>query len=252
MTDLSVQTPKMRFEIDTPSRIPQKKKIDQNKIETHASFEKQSMDSKEGKNYEKGITLSDTKNQGFTNDSKINQDDSISFFKKEETKENQNKNYLKIIEKIPENRKDLLHHLGTQLDEKTPEDPSQVTLLATQEDTQTKIRAYQPSKNSFHQMIALPTHVEETQDAYIFRISIPEDEQKNIHISISENQFVIFGKRQQTSEVQLGPEHKQSSSLYQSFSESFPLKTQVVAQALSRKYDTDTLVFHLPKKYPNA
>ena len=155
--------------------------------------------------------------------------------------------FPEVIIKNQDIKKDKTQTEYSKNIEKLKKENQNPASLERPSDTHTKIAAYQIQQNAF----PLHAHLEETQDAYNVRILIPENEQKNIQVSLTENQLVIFGKKQQNFEFQ-ELHHKQSSSVYQSFSETFPIDAPVVNQLLSRKYEGNTLTIHLPKKYPSA
>jgi HSP20 family molecular chaperone IbpA len=118
------------------------------------------------------------------------------------------------------------------------------------EDTAQKLDAYSDRQDDpFYKLVNLDADVRETPDAFILTARVPEHEQRNITVSVrGGRQLVVSGFRRNEEKLEPEPGHTQSTSSYQSFSESFPLSWPVNGRGLSREFDGDELIVTLPKQ----
>lgn len=116
-------------------------------------------------------------------------------------------------------------------------------------DTSRKLDAYSSrQKDPFYQLVTLDSDLEETRDAYILKLNIPDYEQKHLSITVRGNQIVVSGSRRNEEKLEVEPGRQQSTASYQSYQETFPISWPVDSHALTRKIEGDTIVVTIPKK----
>ena len=119
--------------------------------------------------------------------------------------------------------------------------------------TAQRLEAYSSrQEDPFYKMMSLESNLEESDDAYQLSVSIPEHEQDHVSVNVHGNQIVVTGYRKNEEKLDLSPGHQQSTSAYQTYSESFPINWPVESKQLSREFVGDQLVIRVPKKGPYA
>jgi HSP20 family molecular chaperone IbpA len=115
--------------------------------------------------------------------------------------------------------------------------------------TAKKLSAYQERQSDpFYKMVTLNTQLTEEPDRYVLYASVPEFEQPNVKVSFSGDKLILAGQRRNEEKLDLGQGRAQSTSSFQSFSESFPILGPVEANELTRETIGDTLKITIPKK----
>jgi HSP20 family molecular chaperone IbpA len=116
-------------------------------------------------------------------------------------------------------------------------------------DTARKLAAYQDRQSDpFYKMTTLDAEFHDESDRYVIFASVPAFEQPNVKVSVSGNKLIISGQRRNEEKLDLGPGHSQSTSSFQSFSETFPILGPIDANGLVRESDGDFLKITVPKK----
>src|SRR5690606_8538039 len=108
---------------------------------------------------------------------------------------------------------------------------------------------YSSQKNDpFYRMVNLDAEVRENDQQFVLTARIPPHERDRININIRGNEVVISGKRRSDEILEVGPGHKQRTSSFQTFSETFPLNWPVNSKFMTREWDGDTLIVRIPKR----
>jgi HSP20 family molecular chaperone IbpA len=119
-------------------------------------------------------------------------------------------------------------------------------------DTAQKLAAYSSRQNDpFYKMLDLQAELTEHEDHFQLTARIPEHERDHINVNLLGDRLVLTGARRNEEKLDLSeiaPGRSQSTSAYQSYSESFGLPWPVDARGLSKVYDGDHLVVTIPKK----
>lgn len=128
---------------------------------------------------------------------------------------------------------------------------SQQQINAIRADTSRKLSAYRDRQSDpFYQMMNLNANIVDAGDHYILTADIPSHEQKGVAVAVRGDQIVLQGTRRNEEKLELAPGHSQTSSSYQSYTESFPMMDPVDAKRLTKEFDGDTLIVRVPKKPP--
>ncbi len=131
-----------------------------------------------------------------------------------------------------------------QLDQRTSR---QLTTL--REAHAERLAAYETrADDEFYRLRHMNASLEETEDAYIVRATIPEHERKNISVSVQGSTLTLTNQRRSQEALEPEPGRRQSSSSYQIITESFPLGMAVDARGVSRGFEGEEFVVRVPKK----
>ncbi len=113
----------------------------------------------------------------------------------------------------------------------------------------TKLAAFsQRQQDPFYQIVKMNASIEETDDSFIVKAKIPSHERENVQLNVYEDEVVISGNRRSQEKLEFGPKQVQSTSSFQTFSESFPIEWPVDKNLVSKQFDNDTVIFKIPKK----
>jgi len=117
-------------------------------------------------------------------------------------------------------------------------------------DTAAKLDGYQTrQRDPFYKLQEIDADISESRDAFVITARVPKHEQKNVTVSIKGgNQLVVSGYRRSEEKLEREPGHVQSTSSYQTFSESVPLTWPVDGRALTREFKGDEIIVTIPKK----
>jgi HSP20 family molecular chaperone IbpA len=104
------------------------------------------------------------------------------------------------------------------------------------------------AKDPFYRLVELGGALSETNDAFVFRASVPSHEQDGISVSLRGNTLVIQGKRRSSEKIESAPGREVSTASYQTYMETHPLTHPVEARALTKSFSGDELTVVIPKK----
>ena len=104
------------------------------------------------------------------------------------------------------------------------------------------------AEDEFYKLRHLNASIDESDDFYIVRATIPEHERKNLSVSVQGSAVTITNQRRSQEESSPEPGRRQSTANYQIVTESFPLAMPVDARAVTREFDGDTFIVTIPKK----
>jgi HSP20 family molecular chaperone IbpA len=122
-------------------------------------------------------------------------------------------------------------------------------LRQTRESTSQKLAAYQTRQSDpFYKLHDLSAELTERDDAFVLTARIPEHERDRLSVSVQGDRLLLSGFRRNQEKLELSPGRAKSSSSFQSYTESFPLRVPVDAKSLSREFEGDTLVVTVPKR----
>lgn len=139
-----------------------------------------------------------------------------------------------------QNQQDTLNRLNSNAGQKIQE----IT-----QDTSSKLNAYSDrQRDPFYKLVNIDADVRESSDAYILTANIPPHERDRLSVSVRGDQVVISGTRHNEEKLNLGPGRTQSTSSFQSYSESFPIAYPVDSKLIRREFQGDQLVVVIPKK----
>lgn len=127
-------------------------------------------------------------------------------------------------------------------------DDANRNLTQVKTSTAQQLDAYSDRKDDpFYQMVKTDARLEDSNDAYVLRVTVPAHEREGVSVSVQGNQLVLAGTRRNSDSFQTETGEKTSTSTYQTYQQSFPLNDAVVPRLLSRSFEDDTLTVVLPK-----
>jgi HSP20 family protein len=172
------------------------------------------------------------------------------------TEENQ-ATISQLAEKTKENIEKLETHSDSRLKEiiKNQDDSIQTVYTQAQQelnhlrrDTADKLTAYSTRQSDpFYRLVSLDAELRDDGDAYILTAQIPAYEQNHLSTSIKNNQLMIGGYRRNEETLKDDTGHSQSTSSFQSFSETFPLPEPVDSKNLTREHRENEVIIRVPK-----
>ena len=116
-------------------------------------------------------------------------------------------------------------------------------------DNSQKLDAYSDRQGDpFYKMVNVGAKLSEGSDAFFLTAKVPPQEREAVNVSIKGETVMLSGHRRNEDKLQLEPGHAQTTSSFQSFSESFPINWPVDARNISREFDGDTMIVRIPKK----
>jgi HSP20 family molecular chaperone IbpA len=118
-------------------------------------------------------------------------------------------------------------------------------------DTSTRLSRYESQKSDpFYQLQRFDSDLQETPDAYVLKVKVPDHERKNLRIQATGQDIQLIGIR--TSDRELSADGRTlSSRSHQTISEKFNLSSPVDARAIQREEQGEFVQFTLPKFGPN-
>ena len=126
---------------------------------------------------------------------------------------------------------------------------SQTMIERIREDSAAKLSAYDERQDDpFYKLQDLQAQQIEEEDQFVIRARVPLHEQKNISVSVRENQVTLSGHRRNQEQLDLSPGRTKSTSSFQVFSESFPLSLPVNPKGMVKLFDGDEMTILVPKK----
>ncbi len=161
---------------------------------------------------------------------------------KENRQENQAKAQIKnesFLKKTLREQREGLDHIYENATQKLSE---------IRKDTAQKIAAYSSRQSDpFYKLVSLDAELKDEGHEFVLSANIPEYEQEHISVNIRGNQLVLSGYRQNEELLKEDSGHRQGTSSYQSFHESFPLNWPVDAKRLTREKSGDQVIIRVPK-----
>jgi HSP20 family molecular chaperone IbpA len=131
---------------------------------------------------------------------------------------------------------------------------SQTMLTRIRDESASKLGAYETrQEDPFYKLQDLEAKIVEEDDQFVITARVPLHEQKNLSVSVRENQVTLSGHRRNQEQLQVEPGRSKSTSSYQVFSESFPLSLPVNAKGVVKLFEGEDVTIVIPKKrYENG
>ncbi len=107
---------------------------------------------------------------------------------------------------------------------------------------------YTKSSDPFYRLRQLEVKVEDTPEALILKVPVPEYEKDSVKVTANKNSITVTGTRRFESKAEVLPGHSASTHSYQSFSETFNTQAALDLSKLEREYAQGVLKFTLPKR----
>jgi HSP20 family molecular chaperone IbpA len=122
-------------------------------------------------------------------------------------------------------------------------------LASLQQSNSEKLESYATrSGDPFYRLKQSGAQVTESGEAYVVRTTVPRHEQSGFNVSVRDDQIVITGNRRNKESLELAPGRTQSTSSFQSFTETFPIRFPVDARQATRSVEGDEITYTFPKK----
>jgi len=130
---------------------------------------------------------------------------------------------------------------------------AKVKLDEIRENTSAKLAAYATRQGDpFYKIVDMDASLRDRGDHYVLTATIPEHEQEHVSVSIKGNNIVLSVRRTNEETQELARGRNRSTSSFQAFHESFPLKWPVEGREVRREFHGDRLVVIVPKKNEHA
>ncbi len=122
-------------------------------------------------------------------------------------------------------------------------------LQEVRRDTAQKIAAYTSRQSDpFYKMITLDAELKDEGHEFVLTAKVPEYEQGNISATVRGDNLVLSGYRRNEETLKDDNGHKQGTTSYQSFHETFPLNWPVDAKNLTRQQVGEQVIIRVPKQ----
>lgn len=113
---------------------------------------------------------------------------------------------------------------------------------------QRKLNAYSNSRSDpFYQPVTIGARLSDKSDHFMVTANIPENEQSQVSVTMKgDKELVISGHRRSEEKIQKDG-HTQTTSNYQTYTETIPLSWPVDPKAMTKEWDGDRIIVRLPK-----
>lgn len=116
-------------------------------------------------------------------------------------------------------------------------------------DSARKLAAYNERQNDpFYKLVKANSQFFETEGAYKIVTKIPPHERENVSVKVSGGEISLHGVRRNSEKLEVEPGHFQETHSYQTYSEKFPIQSQVDARSITKEFKGNTLIVTIPKR----